>query len=323
MEVSMRSVWSTPLLLPCLVIAAGCGGDDEGSTNPWQTGGSAAGGSGAAGLTDAGGTQPGTGAATGVGGLTGGSPSAGGTPGAGGTGAGGSGTGGGLTVDCSTPMPTGGTDHCGANDQGEAGGLSWSLWSNAINPSSCITTYDTTAFSASWNESGDYLARLGLEWGGWNTTPQPYTAYGTLIAQFAYTKTGTGGGFSYIGVYGWTNDPCVEYYILEDSWNNFPFDAWNATQTGTAFIDGEDYKLFRNTTQGTGGSRCSGVSTWDQFWSIRQSARQCGIMSLTEHFDAWTAAGMQLGDMLEAKILVEVGGGNGRIDFPVANVIAQ
>jgi hypothetical protein len=46
-------------------------------------------------------------------------------------------------------------------------------------------------------------------------------------------------------------------------------------------------------------------------------------MSLTEHFDAWTAAGMQLGVMLEAKILVEVGGGNGSIEFPVANVIAQ
>ena len=45
--------------------------------------------------------------------------------------------------------------------------------------------------------------------------------------------------------------------------------------------------------------------------------------SLTEHFDGWTAAGMNLGNMLEAKILVEVGGGVGSIEFPVANVVAQ
>ena len=82
--------------------------------------------------------------------------------------------------------------------------------------------------------------------------------------------------------------------------------------------------MFRNTTQGTGGSRCSGVSTWDQFWSIRQSARQCGVISITEHFDAWTAAGMTMGSsLLEAKILVEVGGGQGSIEFPVANVTAE
>ncbi len=262
--------------------------------------------------TGSGGAATGSGgAATGLGGAA--------------TGSGGAatGSGGGGTVDCGAPMPTGGTDHCGSNTQGEAGGLSWSLWSNAINSNSCITTYDTTAFSARWVESGDFLARIGLEWGGWGETPQPYTAYGTLRAEFSYRKTGTGGGFSYIGMYGWSNDPCVEWYIVEDSYNTFPFNPWQATETGSATIDGEQYRFYRNTTQGTGGSRCSGVTTWDQFWSVRQSARQCGTISLTEHFGGWTAAGMQLGSMLEAKILVEVGGGSGSIEFPVANVTAQ
>jgi hypothetical protein len=81
--------------------------------------------------------------------------------------------------------------------------------------------------------------------------------------------------------------------------------------------------LFSNNTNGTGGSRCSGVSSWQQFWSIRQKARQCGQISITQHFDAWKAAGMTLGNMLEAKILVETGGGSGSVDFPIANVTAQ
>ncbi len=218
-------------------------------------------------------------------------------------------------------MPTGGTPHCGRNDQGTDGGLDWSLWSNAINSNSCITTFSTPAFSASWNESGDFLARIGLEFGN---NGKAYTEYGTLKADFSYSKSGTAGGFSYIGIYGWTNNPCVEYYIVDDSWNNFPFNAWNAQQMGTANIDGEDYKLFQNDTQGTGGSRCSGVSTWKQFWSIRQSARQCGTVTISDHFDAWVGAGMTMGsNLLEAKILVEVGGGQGSIEFPVANVTAE
>jgi hypothetical protein len=102
-----------------------------------------------------------------------------------------------------------------------------------------------------------------------------------------------------------------------------PFNAYGATLKATVPIDGENYKIFSNTTNGTGGNRCGNVSSWLQFWSIRQKGRQCGQISITQHFDAWKAAGMTLGNMLEAKILVEVGGGTGSIDFPIANVTAQ
>jgi endo-1,4-beta-xylanase len=284
------------------------GGSTATGGTTWGAGGNTAMG----GRTATGGTTSGTGGTT----ATGGSTATGGTTS--GTG-GNTAAGGGSEVDCSATMPTGGTDHCGANTQGNAGGLAWSLWSNALNSGSCITTYNTTAFSARWSNSGDFLARVGLEWGNGGKT---YDQYGTIEAQFSYKKTGSGGGFSYIGIYGWTTNPCVEWYIVDDSFNNFPFNAYNATQKGTATIDGETYKLFQNRTNGTGGSRCSGVSQWDQFWSIRQKARQCGTISITQHFDAWTAAGLTLGGLLEAKILVEVGGGTGSIEFPVANVTA-
>lgn len=261
-------------------------------------------------------------AATGGAASTGGKAATGGSAATGGNAAlGGAGVaGGGSAVDCTATMPAGGTDHCGANNQGTAGGLAWSLWSNAVNSNSCITTFGTTAFSAGWNNSGNFQARVGLEWGSSGKT---YDQYGTISAQFSYTKTGAGGGYSYIGMYGWSDNPCVEYYIVDDRYGTMPFDAYNATLRGTASIDGETYELFSNTTTGSGGSRCSGVTSWNQFWSIRQKARQCGTITLTQHFDAWKAAGMTLGNMLEAKILVEVGGGAGTISFPVANVTVQ
>lgn len=65
----------------------------------------------------------------------------------------------------------------------------------------------------------------------------------------------------------------------------------------------------------------SNTTNWIQYYSVRKTARQCGVISLTEHFDAWKGLGMNLGNLLEAKILVEVGGGVGKVDLPVANVI--
>ncbi len=324
-------------VMPSGGVGPGTGGvPPTGGFSPFTGGVPATGGDGPAmgGVPATGGDGPTTGGVPATGGFspfsggvpaTGGDgPATGGTPETGGTSpdtGGSAGSSGGPAIDCDAPMPTGGTAHCGRNDQGTDGGQAWSLWSNAIKPDSCITTFSSPAFSASWNNSGDFLARIGLEFGN---NGKSYTEYGTLKADFSYRKTGSGGGFSYIGIYGWTNNPCVEYYIVDDSFNNFPFNAWNATQKGTAVIDGETYKLFQNSTTGTGGSRCSGVSSWQQYWSIRQSARQCGTVSITEHFDAWTAAGMTMGNnLLEAKILVEVGGGQGSIEFPVAKVTAE
>ena len=181
-------------------------------------------------------------------------------------------------------MPSGGTKHSG-NSQGGSGNLAWQIWTNS--GTGYLTTFSTPAFSASWGGTGDYLGRLGFEWG--NSSKQ-YTSYGTITADVVFKKSGSGGGFSYIGIYGWSNNPCVEFYILDDSMGSFPFNPYNSSQKGTATIDGETYKLFSNQTNGTGGSRCN-QSSWSQFWSVRQKARQCGTITVSDHFAAWDTAG--------------------------------
>ena len=180
-----------------------------------------------------------------------------------------------------------------------------------------ITTFSTPAFSASWSNSGDFLARLGLIWNNTET----YDQYGTITAQFAETKTGTAGGYSYIGIYGWSVSPCIEWYIVDDSFNTMPVNPGGGSSKGTATIDGGTYNLYLRPTTGTGGNNCgSSVTSWNQFYSIRQTARQCGQISMTTHFNAWAAAGMTLGNMNSAQVLIEVGGGSGSINFSTANV---
>ena len=295
----------------------GSGGTSTGSGGSPGTGGGATGGTsatgGLVGLT-------GTGGVTGSGGVNGTGGAKGGTTGTGGvTSTGGSTGSGGSSGTCTAgSLPSGGTMHTG-NTQGTAAGLTWQLWANGSGGS--ITTFSTPAFSAAWNSSGDFLARTGLGWG----SGKAVSSLGTVTAQFAETKSGGGGNYSYIGIYGWSVNPCIEFYIVDDSYNKMPVNPGNDTLEGTADIDGGTYNLYLRNTTGTGGNRCgSSVTSWQQFYSIRQTARTCGTISISQHFAAWAATNkMTLGSVLEASVLVEVGGGTGSIAFPTANVTAQ
>jgi len=192
-------------------------------------------------------------------------------------------------------------------------GLNYGIWTNGSGGS--ITVFSNAhAFSTSWNNSQDFLAHLGLDF----NTAKAYTAYGTIQAQFVEVKKGTAGGFSSIGMYGWMHNPCVEWYINEDAFNGL-----NSRGSVTATIDGSTYTLSTNTTTGTGGANAceSGhTGSWTQMISTRKTARQCGTITVSDHFAAWAKQGWNLGTLSSVHINVEVGGGNGSIDFPIANV---
>jgi hypothetical protein len=267
-----------------------------------------------------------SGGPTSGGSLPGGSPSGGaevGGAGVGGAETGGAGTAGSggsglVELDCDAAMPSGGQARSG-NGTGGEGNLAWEIWSNTGQGG--LTTYDTPALIASWNNSGGYLGRIGFEWGGFGDTPVPHDQRGTITAQFASRKTGSAGGYSYVGMYGWTTNPCVEWYIVDDSYNNMPINPGMTTEEDRVDIDGGTYIMYTRPTTGTGGSRCSGATNWIQYYSVRTEARACGVISLTEHFNAWQGLGMDMtGELLEAKILVEVGGGVGNVELPIANV---
>ena len=104
------------------------------------------------------------------------------------------------------------------------------------------------------------------------------------------------------------------------AFNRLPVNPGSTVNKGSATIDGGTYTLYTRQTTGTGGSKCPNVNDWAQYYSIRNSARTCGTISVTQHFDAWAKAGMPLGKMDQVQILLEVGGGVGSAEFPVAHV---
>jgi endo-1,4-beta-xylanase len=300
------------------------------STGGSMTGGAPSGGSSTGGNSTGGNSTGGsmtggnsTGGNSTGGSMTGGAPSGGnsGSSTGGASGGGGSGNAGGppTAPDCNAAMPSGAQEHSG-NGSGGQGNLAWEIWSNTGQGE--LTTYATPAFIATWDNAGGYLGRLGFEWGRFGSDPLPHTQRGTIAAQFVARRTGSAGGYSYVGMYGWTTNPCVEWYVVDDSFNPMPINPGNTTNEGERQIDGGTYIMYTRPTTGSGGTRCSGVTDWMQYYSVRKTARACGVISLTEHFNAWQSLGMDMsGDLLEAKILVEVGGGVGNVQLPIANVV--
>jgi hypothetical protein len=184
-----------------------------------------------------------------------------------------------------------------------------------------MTVFDVQAtFKAQWSSAGDFLGRVGL---GFDETKTP-SQIGTIAADFAETHSGSA-QYSFIGIYGWSVNQLHEYYIVEDWFGGQPTInslGSGAKHMGTITVDGGTYDIYTHTQNNQ--PSIQGTQTFVQFFSIRQGARQCGHISISSHFNEWNNLGMTLGDLYEARILVEAGGNaTGNIDFTTADVTVK
>jgi hypothetical protein len=234
-----------------------------------------------------------------------------------------------LFMSCVSPEngnPAGGktyTSNSGGNKSLPGSPYGYEMWTEGGNNNKLIwygpNERGGAAFRAEWNNPNDFLGRVGYFWGNGGK----YTTYGNLYCDFEFTRSGrsTAGAYSYIGIYGWSRNPLIEYYIVEDWFGNQwqsdttplgPATMGGAAEQGSFSIDGAEYKIYRNTR--TNKPSINGTATFTQFFSVRQTPRKSGTISITEHFRKWGELGMNLGNMYEAKFLVEAGGGVGWFD---------
>jgi endo-1,4-beta-xylanase len=210
---------------------------------------------------------------------------------------------------------TGGTAYC-ANGPGHFGddGYSYEIWMDS-GTNNCGIMYGVdAAFRAEWDlgDSGDFLARAGLDFG----STQPHNEIGTISADYAFIKPDDN-GFSWVAVYGWTFEPLMEYYIVED-WSVFR-PATDYEHLGTIAVDDGTYDIFYN--RRINAASPAGTTDFDQIWSIRQEPRDCGHVSISAHFNEWDRVGLDVGGRLrESMFLVEALNGSGTVDFTVATV---
>jgi len=181
-----------------------------------------------------------------------------------------------------------------------------------------------SAFRAEWTNSTDYLGRIGYRWG---TNGKKWSDLGDLCVDYNYTRSanGTGGSYSFIGVYGWTigSNNSSEYYIVED-WYGYGQQAANNLGNGCAIrgnitVDGNNYQVVTCIRpQGSGCVSCNNQA-FGQVFSIRQGMAnnppKCGTISIKKHFEEWSkisGASQYIYDKTyESTFLVEAAGGTG------------
>jgi len=198
--------------------------------------------------------------------------------------------------------------------------MEYEFWADGGDNSA--TFYSDSSFTCSFQNTKEYVCGLGYKYGSTKT----YKEFGHMYAEFKLDQQIEAiniEDYSFIGIYGWTRNPLVEFYIV-DNWlgDQRPADWVGDTKYGDFMIDGAMYTLYKNKRFGLS---IDGAETHvTQFFSIRKQARDCGTIDITEHFDYWNKLGMELGKMEEIKIIGEVNSKNsnvsGTFDFLHAKI---
>ncbi|MBE3048557.1 glycoside hydrolase family 11 protein [Candidatus Bathyarchaeota archaeon] len=156
-------------------------------------------------------------------------------------------------------------------------GYYYSFWSDGQGQ----ITYNNLAngsYDSEWNNVGNWVGGKGWNPGGEKTVEYNGTWSGANVN-------------SYLALYGWTRDPLIEYYVVESYGSYNP--SSGAEKKGTVESDGGVYDIYQ--TQRVNQPSIEGPSTFYQFWSVRTEKRVGGEITTGNHFDAWTASGLELG----------------------------
>ncbi|MBR6071091.1 MAG: glycoside hydrolase family 11 protein [Ruminococcus sp.] len=204
-------------------------------------------------------------------------------------------------------------------ETGTYGDYHHEIWQADTPNSSTMTLYESGGgFSTTWkcgpnNSKGNFLARRGLFYGLNNS--KHWQDYGGFTCDFDCDWSAGSSGNSRICIYGWTQNPLVEFYIIED-WKNWRPTSNNAKQVT---IDGSVYDVFTNPMNSY---TIEGNKAFTQYISVRRDTRTKGTISISEHFKAWEDLGMKMGGLYEVAFNVEGWESDGQADVK-KNIITE
>jgi endo-1,4-beta-xylanase len=165
---------------------------------------------------------------------------------------------------------------------GEQDGYRYELWNQNSQGNACMTLDEGALFSGEWRGIENYLARRGLNY---NQTKK-HQEIGEFFTNYKCDyKPSSESGNSYLSVYGWTVEPLIEYYIIEDWRNCAPYMSPDATFKG--------------------------------------GKRSRGTINISDHFNMWEKFGMKMGKLHEVSFVVEGFKSSGSFEFKELDVFVS
>ncbi|KAI0394527.1 endo-1,4-beta-xylanase A [Xylariaceae sp. FL0594] len=159
---------------------------------------------------------------------------------------------------------------------GYHGGYWFSFWTDG-GGYVAYDNWDGGTYHVEWRNVGNWVGGKG-----WSTGSTRNINFGGQ-----YNPSGN----SYLSVYGWTQGPLIEYYIVENYGTYNP--GSGGQKVGSVYSDGSWYDIY--TAMRYNQPSIEGTSTFQQFFSVRQQKRSQGTVTTANHFNAWAQYGLRLG----------------------------